>query len=130
MEQSLKRIGNSDQVLIVVIRDHFPVLFGDIGVCLVALILITIMASAMSSADSNLHALSAVVTRDGFDQLKPGSSETTKVWVGRMTIVVATLLSWTVFPWRTAFLFWPAPNDFSVFSACDGVFRSIAACCF
>ncbi|HAT21052.1 MAG TPA: hypothetical protein DCS85_12935, partial [Verrucomicrobiales bacterium] len=48
-----------DQVLIHVIQDYFPEMFGTIGIVLVALILVAVMAASMSTADSNLHALSA-----------------------------------------------------------------------
>lgn len=84
-------LGSADQIAVVVIREHFPILFGMVGVWLVALILVAVMAAAMSSADSNLHALSAVITRDVYDRIAPGSSEKRKAWVGRIVIVVATL---------------------------------------
>jgi SSS family solute:Na+ symporter len=86
-------LGSADQIAVVVIREYFPDLFGMIGTWLVALILVAVMAAAMSSADSNLHALSAVITRDIFDRLRPGASEKQKAWVGRTVIVGATLIA-------------------------------------
>lgn len=92
-------LGSADQIAVVVIREHFPVLFGMVGVWLVALILVAVMAAAMSSADSNLHALSAVITRDVYDRVVPGSSEVRKAWVGRAVIVVATLCALGISFW-------------------------------
>lgn len=92
-------LGSADQIAVVVIREYFPILFGVVGIWLVALILVAVMAAAMSSADSNLHALSAVITRDIFDRLKPGASERQKAWVGRLVIVGATLIALGISFW-------------------------------
>ena len=81
----------TDQVLIHVIQDYFPVIFGGIGVMLVSLILVAVMAASMSTADSNLHALSAVATRDIYRPLRPKSGEGERAWIGRIVIIVATL---------------------------------------
>jgi SSS family solute:Na+ symporter len=56
------------------------------------------MAASMSTADSNLHALSAVLTRDVYDRyVRPQASERERTWVGRGIILVATLLAlWLV----------------------------------
>ena len=56
------------------------------------------MAASMSTADSNLHALSAVLTRDIYNKfLRPKASEREKTWFGRAVIIVATLLAlWLV----------------------------------
>lgn len=84
-------LAATDQIVVLMIRQHLPVLLGEVGLVLVALILVAIMAASMSSADSNLHALSAVVTRDVYDRfLRPGASERERAWVGRLVIVVAT----------------------------------------
>ena len=46
----------------------------------------------MSTADSNLHALSAVLTRDVYDRhIRPQASEKEKTWFGRAVIVAATV---------------------------------------
>jgi SSS family solute:Na+ symporter len=56
--------------------------------------LIAIIAASMSTADSNLHALSAVFTRDIYDQfIDPKASEKRRVAVGRLVIVAATVIS-------------------------------------
>ena len=41
----------------------------------------------MSTADSNLHALSAVTTRDVYHQVRPESSDRERTWFGRIVIV-------------------------------------------
>lgn len=52
------------------------------------------MAASMSTADSNLHALSAVATRDLYDRfIRPGASERERVWIGRLVILAATVAS-------------------------------------
>ena len=84
-------LTNPDQIVIRVIRDYFPEMFGAVGVILVSLILVAVMAASMSTADSNLHALSAVVTRDVYHQMKPESGDHERTWIGRTVIVVATL---------------------------------------
>lgn len=84
-------LASADQIVILMIRQHLPVLLGEAGLVLVAVILVAIMAASMSSADSNLHALSAVITRDVYDRfLRPGTSERERAWVGRLVIVFAT----------------------------------------
>ena len=96
-------IGSSasefDLVVVSTIQNHIPLLFGpEVGVILVSIILVAVMAASMSTADSNLHALSAVLTRDIYDQyVRPQASEREKAWFGRAVIVVATLLAlWIV----------------------------------
>jgi SSS family solute:Na+ symporter len=83
----------TDQILIHVIQDYFPVIFGGFGVILVSLILVAVMAASMSTADSNLHALSAVATRDVYHPLRPKSGEKERTWIGRLVIILATLVS-------------------------------------
>jgi SSS family solute:Na+ symporter len=91
---SVGAAGQFDQILVVVLRDHLPALLGSFGVLLAALIMVSIMAAAMSTADSNLHALSAILTRDIFDRfISPNSSQQTRTWVGRSIIGLATILS-------------------------------------
>ncbi|MAM90784.1 MAG: hypothetical protein CMI15_04835 [Opitutaceae bacterium] len=88
-----------DQVVIALIQEHIPLLLGPaVGVVIVSLILVAIMAASMSTADSNLHALSAVLTRDVYDKfVRPNASEREKTWFGRAVIAVATLLAlWLV----------------------------------
>tara|TARA_B100000614_G_scaffold62741_1_gene55627 strand:- start:4867 stop:6537 length:1671 start_codon:yes stop_codon:yes gene_type:complete len=83
-----------DQIMVVVLKRHLPELLGPVGLLLGTLIIIAIMAAAMSTADSNLHAMSAVLTRDIYGGvLRPGASEKSRLWVGRGVIAAATVLS-------------------------------------
>jgi SSS family solute:Na+ symporter len=86
--------GSFDQILVVVLKNHLPELLGSVGTVLAALILVAIMAAAMSTADSNLHALSALLTHDVYDQfIRPHASQRERTWVGRAIIALATLLA-------------------------------------
>ena len=86
--------GDFDQILVVVLKSHLPELLGPFGAVLVALVLVAIMAAAMSTADSNLHALSALVTHDVYDQfVRPQASQRERTWVGRALIGVVTALA-------------------------------------
>jgi SSS family solute:Na+ symporter len=83
-----------DQIMVVVLKRHLPELLGPAGLLMATLVIIAIMAAAMSTADSNLHALSAVVTRDIYAGiLRPSASEKSRLWVGRGVIAAATLLA-------------------------------------
>lgn len=84
-------MSKPDDIVIHVVSRQFPEIFGTFGLLLIALILVAVMAASMSTADSNLHALSAVVTRDLYHPLRPESSEKERTWVGRAVIVAATL---------------------------------------
>ncbi len=86
--------GQFDQILVVMLKNHLPQLLGVFGSILAAVIMVSIMAAAMSTADSNLHALSALVTRDIYDRfVNPGASEARRTWVGRAIIFFATTLA-------------------------------------
>lgn len=83
-----------DQIMVLVLKRHLPELLGPAGLLLGTLIIIAIMAAAMSTADSNLHAMSAVITRDIYGNiLRPNSTEKSRLWVGRGVIAAATLLA-------------------------------------
>lgn len=87
-------VADYNSILVVVIAQELPRQFHMFGVAICSLILVAIMAASMSTADSNLHALSAVATRDVYDQfINPRSSERERVWVGRLMIAVATVLA-------------------------------------
>ncbi len=80
-----------DLILVIVLRNHLPELLGVLGIFLAALICVAVMAASMSTADSNLHALSAVFTRDIYARyIRPDSTGRERTWVGRAVIVVAT----------------------------------------
>ncbi|MDA0766188.1 MAG: sodium:solute symporter family protein [Verrucomicrobia bacterium] len=84
-------MSKPDDIVIKVIQDQFPAMFGAFGMVLVSLILVAVMAASMSTADSNLHALSAVATRDVYHRARPRSTEKERTWFGRGVIVVATV---------------------------------------
>lgn len=85
-------VGEFDQILVVVLQRQLPELCGEtLGVVLSSLFVVAVMAASMSTADSNLHALSAVLTRDVYERaLRPRASEAERVWVGRIVILLAT----------------------------------------
>ena len=86
--------GEFDQILVVVLKNHLPELLGSFGAVLAALILVAIMAAAMSTADSNLHAISALITHDVYKQfVRPHASQREKTWVGRLLIALVTGLA-------------------------------------
>ncbi|MCB1078662.1 MAG: sodium:solute symporter family protein [Verrucomicrobiae bacterium] len=91
-------VGEFDQIVIVMVKEQLPAMLGSLGVILVAVLLVAILAASMSTADSNLHALSAVMTRDIYDRfLRPHASERERAWAGRVVIILASLLAlWLV----------------------------------
>jgi solute:Na+ symporter, SSS family len=83
-----------DQILVVVLNNQLPELLGPLGAFLAALILVAIMAAAMSTADSNLHAMSALLTHDIYDHfIRPAASQRERTWVGRILIAVTTIFA-------------------------------------
>jgi SSS family solute:Na+ symporter len=90
-----------DQIVIAMIQKVLPEMLGiTFGAVMVTLILIAVLAASMSTADSNLHALSAVVTRDVYDRfVRPQSGERERTWVGRAVIVLATLAAVALVEW-------------------------------
>lgn len=90
-------VGEYDNILVTVLTNHLPQLFGAgslIGAIITSLILVAIMAAAMSTADSNLHSLSGVVTRDVYDRyIRPEASDSERTWVGRIVICVSTVIA-------------------------------------
>ena len=86
-------LGKADQIAVFMLREELPVMLGGLGIVLVSIIMVAIMAASMSTADSNLHALGGVITRDVYDQFKPDASQKQRTWVGRIVIIVTTLLA-------------------------------------
>lgn len=88
-------VGTYDQILVVILDRILPELVGGtVGPMLTSLLVVAIMAAAMSTADSNLHALSALFTRDVYHRfLHRISTEQQRVNVGRFVIVAATAAS-------------------------------------
>ena len=91
-------VGRWDQALVAVLRNHGLEVLGPAGAVTIAVIMIAILAASMSTADSNLHALSAVLTRDVYDRfLRPRAGQRERAWFGRGVIVAAALLAmWLV----------------------------------
>ena len=91
-------VGQPDQALVAVLQEYGPQLFGPAGALVVSLILMAVLAASMSTADSNLHALSAVVTRDVYGRfLRPNAGQAERAWFGRAVIVAAAVLAlWLV----------------------------------
>ncbi len=86
-------LSKADQIAVFMLREELPVMLGGLGIVLVSIIMVAIMAASMSTADSNLHALGGVITRDVYDQFKPDASQKQRTWVGRIVIIVTTLLA-------------------------------------
>ncbi|MHC4997168.1 MAG: sodium:solute symporter family transporter, partial [Planctomycetota bacterium] len=83
-----------DQIMMTVLRNQLPAMLGYAGMILVTLFSVAVMAASMSTADSNLHALSALLTRDIYDRfIRPGASQVERAWVGRIVIAVASLIA-------------------------------------
>ena len=91
-------VGEFDQIVVVMVKELLPEMLGTIGVVMVAVLLVAVLAASMSTADSNLHALAAVLTRDVYDRFfRPRASEVERAWVGRLVIVLAMGLAlWLV----------------------------------
>jgi len=86
--------GGFNDIMLVVLKNHLPELLGGLGALVASLIMVAIMAAAMSTADSNLHAMSAVVTRDIYDRfIRPTAGENERTWVGRAIISIVTIAS-------------------------------------
>lgn len=88
-----EEVGRTDQVLVAVLRNHARNIFGGAGPLAASLILVAILAASMSTADANLHALSAVLTRDFYSRLRPGAGDRERTWCNRVVIVGAAALS-------------------------------------
>ncbi|MDP6928688.1 MAG: sodium:solute symporter family protein [Planctomycetota bacterium] len=90
-----------DQVVIVMIQRVVPEMLGvTLGAIVVTLVLIAVLAASMSTADSNLHALSAVVTRDVYARfVRPRSGDRERTWVGRAVIVLTTMAAVILVEW-------------------------------
>jgi Na+/proline symporter len=83
-----------NSILVVVLANDIPAQLGTFGAIFGSLVIVAIMAASMSTADSNLHALSAMATRDLYDPfIRPQASERERVWVGRLVIVAATAVA-------------------------------------
>ena len=88
-------VESYDQILVAVIQRTLPELLGPaLGIVFASMMMVAIMAAAMSTADSSLHALSALMTRDVYDRfVRPEAGERERVWVGRLVILGATAVA-------------------------------------
>ncbi len=87
-------VGAFDQILIVIVKNNLPAMLGLFGAFLAGMIMIAIMAAAMSTADANVHAFSAIFTRDIYQRyVAPRSTEQERVWVGRIVIFFSIVFS-------------------------------------
>jgi SSS family solute:Na+ symporter len=80
-------LTDPDTVYLRIIENYLPLVLASFFVT-------TIMAAAMSTANGNLHAMSALVTKDIYRRfVRPGAGEREMVWVGRSVITTASVLS-------------------------------------
>jgi len=92
--QAHPTVGHPDQSVVAVLYNFGPEVLGVAGPAIVAVILMAIIAASMSTADSNLHALSAVLTRDVYDRfVRPRASEKERAWFGRGVIVAGAIIA-------------------------------------
>ena len=92
--QASAAVGSYDEIFVVILRDVLPSVLGSFGILLGAITLVAIMAASMSTADSSLHALSAVTVRDIYKSIfRPESGERESINVGRFVIVLASGLA-------------------------------------
>ena len=83
-----------DQILVVVLHNKLPELWPAAGIWMSSILVTAIAAASMSTADSNLHALSAVLTRDIYDRyVRPRATPRERTWVGRSIILAATAVA-------------------------------------
>ena len=75
------------------LSEQLPAMLGGLGVILISIIMVAIMAASMSTADSNLHALGGVITRDFYDRINPNATEKQRAWVGRIVIIITTAIA-------------------------------------
>ncbi|HMB68400.1 MAG TPA: sodium:solute symporter family protein, partial [bacterium] len=81
-------LDNPGHVLAFVARDHLPALLG-------ALLLATILAIIVSTADSYLLVPATCLVRDVWERfVRPGASETELVRVSRATVLLLGALAW------------------------------------
>lgn len=80
-------LADPDTVYLRILESYLPLV-------LASFIVTTIMAAAMSTANGNLHAMSALVTKDLYSRfLRPQAGHGELVWVGRTIIALASVVS-------------------------------------
>ena len=84
-------LNKASQIAVFMLGEQLPSMLGSLGVVLISIIMVAIMAASMSTADSNLHALGGVFTRDIYDKfIRPKATDKERTWVGRIVIIIAT----------------------------------------
>ena len=86
-------LNKPDQIAVFMLSEQLPAMLGGLGVILVSIIMVAIMAASMSTADSNLHALGGVITRDFYDRINPNANEKQRAWIGRAVIIITTAIA-------------------------------------
>lgn len=80
-------LENPDNVYLVILERNLPLILSSI-------IVTTIMAAAMSTVNGNIHSMAALVTKDIYQRfLHVKAGERELVWVGRIVITLASVLS-------------------------------------
>jgi len=80
-------LAQPDQITLIIVRDHLPLWAA-------ALLMVAIMAASMSTADSNLHALGAVISKDIFKGfLFPQAGPKAMMRVAHAVIALTTLIA-------------------------------------
>jgi SSS family solute:Na+ symporter len=78
--------GFKDNIVPYFIKTQLPV--GMIGLVIAALI-----AAAMSSLDSDLNSMATVIVDDYFSRMRPVSTDSQRLWVGRATVGILGVCS-------------------------------------
>ena len=87
-------LNKPSQIAVFMLGEQLPNMLGRLGIILVSIIMVAIMAASMSTADSNLHALGGVLTRDIYDRfINTSATEKQRTRVGRIVIIVATAIA-------------------------------------
>ena len=87
-------LNKPSQIAVFMLGEQLPNMLGGLGIILVSVIMVAIMAASMSTADSNLHALGGVLTRDIYDRfINTSATEKERTRVGRIVIIVATAIA-------------------------------------
>ena len=89
-------LNKPDQIAVFMLSEQLPAMLGGLGVILVSIIMVAIMAASMSTADSNLHALGGVITRDFYDRINSNATEKQRAWVGRFVIIITTVIALSI----------------------------------
>jgi SSS family solute:Na+ symporter len=79
-------LAKSDNIVPFFIKTQLPV--GMIGLVVAAL-----LAAAMSSLDSDLNSMATVIVDDFFAHLRPNSTDSQRLWLGRVAVAVLGVMA-------------------------------------